>query len=617
MGIISGILQIANSNNNLTNVLADMLAVQSHRDKSKPVVSAKPGFAFGMANSHNGRNSSMQSNAGIFVFVDGIVLETKQQSLCDHILSAYQKWGQGFMNHLEGEFACAVWDNKENILILARDPYGHKPLHYYMDHDKFLFSSEIKGLLAAGIPKEIDLNSLSEFLSLNCVPYPGTIFKGVKQVPPGCLAIIKDDTLEIRPYWRAEITEDNNLALEDAVVLMTDSIRSAVRKRMVKDETYCFLSGGIDSSALVSFAAELSPKKINAITVSFDEKEVDELEDAKIMAKHVGAHHIHVTAKPDSFFEMLDTLVFHHDSPFTDTSAYPSYYAGKLGREFTNLILTGDGPDQTMGGSGHHVFALQNDQFRNRNIAMRSLARTGSFMAGLGVSSLVPSLLAKAQRSLYRKSLTPIKAAYDLRSFFPDIVKKHLCNDDLWRIHCQNNPYKHPESWFQEAGQVGDINKYLYADVKFYVTDDLMIKVDRMCMAHGLETLSPFQDIELAKVVNRLPDNFKINTDKNGKVTTKYILKKVCEKRFPAATLNKKKQGFGIPIDKWLRQKDGENLKAILLDSKTLNRGYFKKEALTAFVKDYISNKGDYYYPNSSGIVALLTLELWHRKYLD
>ena len=220
------------------------------------------------------------------------------------VAAAYQKWGIDFVNHLEGEFSCAVWDEKAYKIILARDPYGHKPLHYYLDDQQFLFSSEIKGLIADGVKPEIDLISLSNFLSLNCIPYPATLFKNIKQVPPGSLVVFSENRLTVQPYWSPKLNVQNNFNCDEAVAQLSKRIRNAVQKRMVTPDTYCFLSGGIDSSAIISFAAELSPKPVHAISVGFQEEEKSEIEDAARMAKHVQADFHKIIAVPDSFFSM-------------------------------------------------------------------------------------------------------------------------------------------------------------------------------------------------------------------------------------------------------------------------------------------------------------------------
>jgi asparagine synthase (glutamine-hydrolysing) len=642
MGIIAGIYYLQEKKQGSNDILLNMIKVQSHRDETEPDVYHNEKISLGMSNKHDsiflGKNNNRDlaqthenKLVDIKAIVDGIVLDIPKHinffekagysiphPTCSSIVAiAYEHWGLDFMHYLEGEFTCSIYDKKNNSLILARDPYGHKPLHYYSDRNNFFFSSEIKGILAAGVQKDIDLVSLSDFLSLNCIPYPATIFKNIFQVPPGTMMVINESGIKSIEYWSPKLSVDTSVNFEDAVSEISIRLQNAVKKRMITDDVYCFLSGGIDSSAVVSFASEISGKKVHAVSVGFAEEEANELEDAAIMAKHVGAEHHQVIATPGSFFDMLDTMVFHHDSPFTDTSAYPTYYAGKLAREFADIILTGDGPDQTMGGSSHHVFAIKDNTFAPRNALLQNLKRFGAGLSGLFINAPTPSLLSKIQRKLYRDSLSPVHAAYDVRSYFPDLVKKFLCTDDFWNVHLNSNPYRHPESWFKEVEGIDDINRHLYADIKFYVPDDLMIKVDRMCMASGLETLSPFQDIGLAEIVNKLPGHFKIHQSISGDISTKYILKKVCESRFPKHTLTKKKQGFGIPIEKWLKQNNGKFIKEILLDEQTLKRGFFKRQSIEKVVDIFIDNKGDYFFPSPSGMVALLTLELWNRRYVD
>ncbi|MBE9484458.1 MAG: asparagine synthase (glutamine-hydrolyzing) [Bacteroidetes bacterium] len=572
----------------------------------------------------NGISSSPYNESHVRAIVDGIVLHSPLHDqipvpACSAIVAAsYEKWELDFMDHLKGKFSCAIWDDNAKRLVLARDPYGHKPLHYCLDDGNIFFSSEIKGILAAGAPYEIDLASLSDFLSLNCVPYPATMFKNIHQVRPGSMVIADNSGIREKTYWAPSLSVDYSISLDEAVKQLTESLRRAVKRRMVTKEAYCFLSGGIDSSAIVSFASEISGNRtIHAVSVGFKEEEENEMQDAALMAKHVGAKHHQVIVSPDSFFDMLDTMVFHHDSPFTDTSAYPTYYAAKLGRQFSDVILTGDGPDQIMEGSGHYVFAVRNSLFADRNKAMQLLSGLGAQCAGVISSDPTPSLIPKIERKFHRDSLSPVHAAYDLRSYFPIIVKRYMCTDNLWNVHTKNDPYRHPDSWFEQGEGLDDVNRYLLADMKFYLPDDLMIKVDRMCMAHGLETLSPFLDRDFSEIVNMLPGKYKIHLDEHGQIITKYALKKVCQERFPSGILNKKKQGFGIPLEKWLRQDQGKCLREILLDPRTLNRGYFKKRSMEKLVDVFINNKGDYFFPNANGIVGLLTLELWHRRYLD
>jgi len=619
-----------------------MVSYQKHRDDSTPHVWSDEICSMGMANRHDaifiGKENSPttyygreQYGAQIAACVDGIILDVpdnvrkfEDKGLgiellhCSGILAhAYSLWRLDFMQHLDGEFACAVRDRKSGRLILARDPYGKKPLHYHYNGNELVFSSEIKGLLAAGIEPEIDLINLSDFLSLNCIPYPATIFKNIYQVPPGCLLIFNGRDIKIQSYWHHDIEVDHSISFEDARDALSGSIHNSIRKRLIGQDTFCFLSGGIDSSTLLSYAAERSSTPVHAVTIGFAEEEANELGEAEIMAKHVGAIHHKLIATPDSFLEMLEQLVLHHDAPFTDISAYPSYFAAKLGHEFTDIIITGDGPDQLFCGSDHYVFAEKNQSLASKNIFLQRMFSFVAYCMKRFANDPTPSVTSRIYRRLYRESLSPVHAMYDLRSYFPNIVKKYLCSDELWQIHVKDDPYRHPESWFERVRNVDTINQYLYADLKFYLPDDLMIKVDRMCMAHGLETLSPFLDREISAIANRLPGNFKLHKNQDGTLSTKHILREIARERLPKELLVKKKQGFGVPLDKWLRHDGGEYLKAILLDPKTMNRGYFKKESIEKMISVFLNGKGDYYFPPVNGLVALLTLELWHRRYID
>ncbi len=642
MGLLAGIYS-EDLRSDLNSRLPKMIACQVHRDKMTPIVWFEEKCAIGMVNQHaaaftsgysNNNEQAPQQEQGIgeiHAFVDGIVLNVQQHASyfeskggivcpldCSAIIGhAYAEWGMDFMNHLDGEFSCAVWDGKMQRLILARDVYGKKPLHYYYNGKELVFSSEIKGILKAGIVPDVDRISLSDFMSLNCIPYPATIFKDIYQVPPGSLLIFNGKCLSIQRYWYHDISVDSSITFDQAVYDLENAIRDSIRKRLIGEDIYCFLSGGIDSSTVVSYAAELSSRSVHAITVGFAEDEANELDDAAIMARHVGAIHHPVIASPDSFLQMLDELVFHHDSPFTDTSAYPSYFAAKLAHEFTDIILTGDGPDQIFSGSAHHVFAENHDIFTSRNWIVQFAMRFGASCAGCLTNDPTPTTFSRVQRKLYRESLSPVHAAYDLRSYFPDIVKRYMCSDDFWQIHVDNNPYRHPESWFSDAQGLDSVNQYLFADMRFYVPDNLMIKVDRMSMAHGLETLSPFLDKNVAAIANILPGNFKLRRGQQGPLLTKYILREICNKRLPKELLVKKKKGFGIPLGKWLRHDGGEFLKQVLLDTRTLSRGYFKKESIEKMIKVFLDNRGDYFFPSVNGLVSLLTLELWHRRYLD
>jgi len=632
MGLVAGIYSEEGAPP-LHRELEKMIASQGHRGLGASVVYYGRNVAIGMINPYDDihcrtRNDDASKDhyfernsiPGIHAFLDGMVLSPLPASdvPCSTILAtAYERWGLDFMNHLEGEFSCVVWDEPREKLVMARDPYGHKPLHYTVQKKRLYFSSEIKGILSAGVPAEVDLISLSDFLSFNHIPSPATIFKGIFQVPPGCMVVVSEKGITTHPYRDHRPRVDQNLSLEDAEIQLAESIRNAVKKRMVTQDTYCFLSGGIDSSAVASFAAELSEKPIHAISVGFEEEAYDESEYAAIMAKHVGAEFSRLIARPDSFFDMLDSLVRHHDSPFWDSSAYPTFLGAELARTLTDVILTGDGPDQMMGIDDHYLilllgqgsFAWIKDKQRLCNLGYRLMERF--------IKDPTPSFFSKVKRNLYWGGLSYDRSANDIVSICPDIVKKFLCTDDLWKIHMRNDPFRHLTPFFRKAEDYNDINNFFWEQTTHFIPEDLKIKTDRMCMAQGLETLSPFQDRQVSMVVKRLPAHFKTRISPEKKVEKKYILRRICRKRFPEPILKKKKQGFAIPLEKWLKQDNGKYVREILMDSKTHRRGYFKKESLEKYLTTFFENREDWFFPKASGMVALLTIELWHRRYID
>lgn len=633
MGLIAGIYSYT-KDLALTESLQKMMRIQSHRDRSFQITYSFKHLAIGMCNRHNvlfykddiklnSKDNNIEKNLNIYAIVDGIVLDAQSQKRClvdmgicaDNLSSssivaaAYAKWGMDFMKHLEGEFACAVWDKNKNIIILARDLYGHKPLHYYYKNNKLLFSSEIKGILAGGATPEINLLALNDFLSLSHVPNPDTIFKNIYQVSPGEMVVLQKKCIKKIKYWQHKIEIDKTLTIDEAETQFEGLLRAAIKKRMVNSETYCFLSGGIDSSAILALATELSSTPVHALCVGFDDSEFDESDDAEIMANHVGAKFTKVTAKPESFYEMLDKLIYHHDIPFYDTSAIPTFYAAKLARSYTDVILTGDGPDQSLGGQ-EQILSTKKVSSMNENILFQSLARITSEALGFFIKDITPTFASKLLRWLY-KFTNPHDTG-----FFPYMVKKFLCTEEFLRLHMKSDPFRHVKRLYEENRHLDNLSKRILKDIHFYVADGLMVKVDRMCMANELETLSPFQDKHLSELISKMPASFKININ-NGTIMRKYILTKVCRKYFPKRILEKRNQGFAIPLVKWLKHDNGKYLKEILLDETTYRRGYFKKDSLENVVNTFLDDKGDWYYPNPAGIFSLLTIELWNRKYID
>lgn len=635
MGIIGGIWQFRRGEVAPASLIRALLEVQAHRDNSpSESIYADQCRAFAMRNTHGGdgpRAGDGEARAvqGVYAFVDGIVLDRRQLartlSLEDRrdglpsgpmlVAAAYRRWSSDFRRHLDGEFSCAIWDSNRNALMLARDPFGHKPLHFFHDAAQFAFSSEIKGLLATGIPASVNLQALSDFLTLNSVPGPSTPFQRIQQVLPGELVRITEAGIERSSYWSPLPFLRWGIDEEEAVEEVEGALAQSVRRRMSNGPTYCFLSGGLDSSLVVSTASKCAAGSVRAVSVGFEEGSFDEIGNAARLCRHLGVQHHTVICRRQSFLSLLETLLEFHDQPFTDTSAYPTYFAARAAREHTDVVLTGDGPDQLVGGSNHHVAFLRDNPLSRSRAVQRLLCRAVSRIIGDGSRSPLPSLVSRIRRRIARLAEPAIGSAYC--TYFRDPVKNYLCTPELWEYHANAHPFRLLDACFDEASDRDTTSRYLNLDVRLYVPNDLMVKVDRMCMAHGLETLSPFQDQNLASILLSLPGSLKLRRNADGGFDRKYILRKIAHNRLPPELMAHPKHGFEIPVEGWLRQDGGRYLQEILLDRRALERGYFKAESIRTLVRSFVTNQSDYYFASAYAMVALLTIELWHRRYID
>jgi asparagine synthase (glutamine-hydrolysing) len=637
--------------------LRALLDCQAHRAAGAAAITHDgPGFALGMCNPHDGiwasfagpdgpagptprrRSAPSLRSGGVHVVVDGIVLDgpALREELADRgvfvarptcaalLAGAYRAWGLGFMEHLEGEFSCAVWDDERRRLVLARDPFGSRPIHYSEERGEVVFSSEIKGVLAAGVTSGVDLQSLSTLLSLNGVPAPGTLFSTIKKVEPGTLRVFESEPRSSRShcYWSPIPEIDAAISAEQAAEELEAQLQQAVRRRMLRPETYCLLSGGMDSSCVVSLATEAGGRPVHAVSIGFEDASYNELDDARAMAEHVGAEHHYEICKPHALPELVEKVVRHQDEPFFDTSAFPTHDAARLASSVTDLVLTGDGPDQLHGGSPHHVFAVETGHFNDAPGWLDPLRRRALSAGQQLLRPLLdrldprPSLAAKVHRKLHRLAQSPIRSFFDIEAYFPEIVKRHVCSPELWRHHEQSHPYALPEQWFAECGDADDVCKVLHADVRLFLPDDLMIKVDRMFRVFGVETLSPFLDRGVARAFLKLPGRLRVR-EEAGEVITKGTLRRVTDPRLPQRLREKKKQGFGVPLDRWLREEHGDFLREMLLDSRSLSRGIFRPEVVRRMVETFLAGRNDYFYANEFAMIGMASLEVWHRAYID
>lgn len=573
----------------------------------------------------NNHASARDERRNIYVLLDGfIILKEKEASKwhekdkddAELILSLYEEKGIKFLDEIDGSYAIAIWDGNRKEMVLIRDRLGYKPIFYAKAPNTFVFASEIKAVLASTFyQKGVDLQGIDSFLSYGYLPNPGTLFEGIFQVKPGHALTYASGNISEKTYWKFNYRQDERHKEEryyfDEFLRIFEN---SVARRIVRyPDAGAFLSGGLDTSGVVAILHKLKHEPVKVFTAGFKEERYDESEDAKIVSNFLGLDQYTVTVEFDDYFtSLLEKIVWHHDAPFADTSAVPSYFAAKLAKEHVNVVFTGDFPDQLIGGSSHHVAALT--RLRTDPIIFKLLRnkKLNTFMEGFGWSAGTPSLLDRVKRMLYRETFPLEEQRIILSMPVPPLLKRCLYSPELVEISQKCNSLDLARKIYDEVRDEDLLNRLLYFDILSYASDDLMVKVERMTMAHGLIAISPFHDQELVEFIASVPSHLKIN----GTIR-KYIMREALRPLLPEHTVNKKKQGFAMPIGEWLVTKMPDYVRNVLLDSKTLNRGYFDKKFMTKMVEDFLTGQTDYASGNEATIISLITLELWHKMFID
>ncbi len=564
-----------------------------------------------------------RSGGGTICGVDGAVFDAARGDEARLVLDRHSRDGIGVADELDGEFAVACFDAHSRRLVLARDPFGVRPLFYTIHDGVCYFASEVKAILEA-LPVTPDVNeaAVNDVLSFGYVPHPETMFAGVFAVRPGSALEIGDGIRE-HVYWRYGFGGEAAALPADAVTpaqgrdergrQFMEILASAVEKRAPGGSRRgSYLSGGVDSTAVCVMLSRQEGVDAPAISIGFDEAEFDELPDAEEAARHLGLRHfserVHAS---DVTPQLLEELVRMCDAPFEDTSAIPTGAAARLAAKHVDVVLTGDGPDQLLGGSRRHAVALR--QARSRRPLATLLRRSGFRHAvrRLPVAAATNGLASRIIRKLYRDSLTIAQRTSEPR-IAPLLVQRELYSDGFQRTTRQLPPWRNILPVMERASDRHPLEQCLHYDVHFYLQDCLIPKVERACSARGLECRLPFLDRGLTAFASALPLSDRID----GK-SQKDILRRSLRPALPEGFLDRGKRGFAIPRDEWL----GGSLKEFVLDTLTsrrsLERGYFSTRGLRALLERYYGQGVRYYGASGGLLVTLVTLELWHRSFMD
>ncbi|HKQ51340.1 MAG TPA: asparagine synthase (glutamine-hydrolyzing) [Pyrinomonadaceae bacterium] len=527
------------------------------------------------------------------------------QSDTETIVHAYEEYGAGSVERLRGMFGFAIWDEKKSELFIARDRAGKKPLYYTVTADGTLvFGSELKSLLEhPGVRRELNLEALDAYLSLGYVPDPLSIFRGVHKLPPGHhLTFRRGRAPEVRRYWDFQYGETNeSRRAEDYLEELRALLDEAVKLRLVADVPLgAFLSGGVDSSAVVGLMARHTNRPVKTFSIGFHEDSYDELRYARIAAERFGTEHHEFVVTPD-ICHVVEELAWHLDEPFADSSAIPTYAVSKLAREHVKVVLSGDGGDELFAGYTRYVI----DRGRSGFARLPRVVRRGLMQP---LSRSLPHG-AWGRNYLHNVAQDPLDRYLDSVSFFTSLAKRSLYASGF---AAQLNGTQRAAALFAEhaenATTADPLETLLYLDSKTYLPGDILTKVDRMSMAVSLEARVPLLDHKLIEFVTRVPASLKLRGSE-----TKHVFKRAVRGLVPDEILDRPKQGFGLPIQRWINQELRGQIRDTLLDQRTRERGYFDQTYVARLFDEHDRGRRD----QTGPLWTLFMLELWHRKFLE
>jgi asparagine synthase (glutamine-hydrolysing) len=520
------------------------------------------------------------------------------------ILRAYEEYGLECLRHLRGMFAFAIWDHRRQRLFLARDRVGIKPLVYAWDGRRLLFASEPKAILEdPSVPRRIDWEALRDYLTLHYIPSPRTIFADIRKLPPGCFLTVdlNGGPPRVQRYWDLRFEPDGRRSEGEWLEGLQAHLQDAVSSHLVSDVPIgAFLSGGMDSSTVVALMARATRGDVRTFAIGFDEASHDELAHARRVAQHHGTQHFEFVVKPDAL-QVLPKLVWQFDEPFADSSAIPTYFVSKITREHVTVALSGDGGDENFLGYSRYVRALALHERLDRfpGVLVRSLFRLAARLApdtirGHGYVEMLGS--------------DPVARYFRLMAFERSAgLRRILSAEAQDRIA----PHVTPALFhtLNAAAGAPDYASTLQSiDVRCYLPEDILTKVDKASMLVSLESRVPLLDHVLMEFVATMPSGLKFD---NG--AGKVILKKAMADHLPAGTLTRRKMGFGVPLAEWFRRDLGAYTREVLEGRRTRERGLLDARAVSAVLDEHQSGARD----RSSQIWALLCLEEWARQWLD
>lgn len=529
----------------------------------------------------------------------------KTQTDTEVIVHLYEELGESCVEKLRGMFAFALWDVRDRLLLLARDRVGIKPLYYSLTNSAVVFGSEIKAILAdPAITAECAPEMIDRFLTFYYMPGEETLFRNINKLAPGSYMTVRHGKAEIRQYWDLQFTK-SNLNLHQAEAELSSLLDETVQLHMISDVPVGFLlSGGVDSTAMLGFASEKTEQPLSSYTVGFtDAGVVDERPYAELAARTYGTEHHAMSIDAADFQNFLPDYVWHMEEPVCEPPAIALYYVSRLAKQYVKVLISGEGGDEAFAGYQNYRTMLWMERFKKhcsfgRDMAFKGISALNTVLRSDRVAEYAPLLKTPFEAYYYSRTSNPFR-------FFNSRFEQ-LYSPDFRSLVQKDRSLRSIRGHLHRRPDADILDRMLYVDLKTWLVDDLLLKADKMTMANSVELRVPLLDHKVLEFAASLPSNFKVH-----KFTTKYILKRSLSKRVPRAILKRKKVGFPVPYASWMRKELRAWVHDVLLDSRTLARGYFDKRCIEQLLSDNLRTG---IYPKE--IFSLVVLELWHRAFL-
>ena len=520
---------------------------------------------------------------------------------------AYEEYGEAFLSRVHGMFALALWDQRTQTLLAARDRAGEKPFYYATTPRGLFLASEIKALVAQReVSREIDFEALDQFLTYEYVISPRTIFTAVRKLPAAHYLLYRNNEVTIHRYWDAASVHVREWTDADAADALRATLERAVRSQMMSDVPVgVFLSGGIDSSAVAAMMRGTpAGQPVSSFSMGFDDGSYNELPYAREVATLCGTRHFEGQVTPD-VAALFDQLIVHMDEPFADVSMFPTYLVSRMAREHVKVVLTGDGGDELFG--GYDAYQAQALAGRFEAVAPGMAVRAlDSVLERVPPTSRKKGLVNKTRRFVSGLAAAPQEIAqYRWMTFLSADRKQRLYTPRFQNALLSSDVYAPVKQALQRGG-ADLLNRQLYADLTIYLADDILVKVDRMSMATSLETRAPFLDVEVMELAFSMPGDLKVRAGER-----KFVLKQAVQQLLPSHILRRKKEGFSIPMKNWLRRELAPLMEQLLAPDRLGKRGFIEASEARRLMDEHLKGRANH----AHVLFSLMVFERWAQEF--